>query len=120
MPPDEHASGTCAKLRIPRGILSLMDPGDLTPDTAAELRRVRAEIDAIRQQVIREQETREHHALPPVLAAPPVTLRSRLAAWLAGESARHDHNVKVRASRRRWRTRKRDSANWRRHHGGSP
>ena len=102
--------------------MGTMDPGGMDADTAAELRRVRAEIDAIRQQVIREQETREHHAppLPPVLAAPPVTLRSRLAAWLAGESARHDHNAEVRASRRRWRIRRRDSRNWQRHHGGSP
>ena len=102
------------------------------PDTtAAELRRVRAEIDAIRLQVIREQETREHRHDPPPPApavspaspappASPVTLRARLAAWLAGEGVKHDHDAEVRASRRRWRTRQRDSASWRRHHGGSP
>jgi hypothetical protein len=95
------------------------------PDTtAAELRKVRAEIDAIRKQVVREQETREHRHAPPdapdTLPAPPVTLRARLAAWLAGESARHDHNAEVRASRRRWRIRRRDSESWKRHHGGSP
>jgi hypothetical protein len=65
------------------------------PDTtAAELRLIRAEITAIRRQVIREQETRERPAAQcryiPSPAAPPVpvTLRARLAAWLAGEDAR--------------------------------
>ena len=39
---------------------------------------------------------------------------------LAKKDARHDHDAGVRASRRRWRTRRRDSEDLKRHHGGSP
>jgi hypothetical protein len=79
------------------------DPdGGLDPDTAAELRLRRAQADAI------AGEPRQ------------ASVVKRLIAWLARKDAQHDHDAEVRASRRRWRIRKRDSANWRRHHGGSP
>ena len=98
-------------------------PGDRPgPDaTAAELRLIRAEIAAIRQQVIREQETREQVPwTPPAHPQPHVSLPARLAAWLNRKDTEHDHNAAGRASRRRWRTRRRDDRDWQRHHGGHP
>jgi hypothetical protein len=72
---------------------------DLDPDTAAELRLQRARAAGTPQQD---------------------GITKRLLAWLARKDAQHDRNAGVRASRRRWRTRRRDSEDWKRHHGGSP
>ena len=73
----------------------------MDPDTAAELRLQRARADAAgtpqRDGVVK-----------------------RLITWLARKDAEHDHAAGVRASRRRWRSRRRDSDDWKRHHGGAP
>ena len=76
---------------------------DLDPDTAAEQRRLLAQVDAM---------TGVSPQRPSVV--------KRLRAWLARKDAAHDHNAGVRASRRRWRARRRDDRNWQRHHGGAP
>ena len=83
-----------------------MTASDGDPDTEARLHLLRAQSAAI------DGQARHREARPS-----PV---KRLAAWLTRRHAQHDHNVEVRASRRRWRTRRRDNQDWQKHHGGSP
>ncbi len=85
---------------------------DLEPDTAAELRLLRAEIAALRKQVIREQETREQPAPHPGRALrrfpppPPATVESPAPHGKAARrvwAVRWRHEWKVLRHWRNWR-----------------
>ena len=80
-----------------------MTDGDLEPDAAAELRLIRAEITAIRLQVIREQEAREkvtreqrRREHPPLTASapPPSPSRSTSGTHDGGSLWRHHPHVR--------------------------